>query len=174
LNHRQPLAVIAGRHTFRSFGEIANGSQGRREIDADGHRHREDKRQRTPDHDPEHGAFTGTLENGRQHRARDSERERDREHGQARPRGKRRARARQGITDPRVTDERNPCRPQRAFDEAVHTDQPQGMSTDGAQNPVLDEPRRARPGDRTDNYKSRSAQTALTNTHRTTVRRAYV
>ena len=29
LNHRQALAVVAGRNTFGSFGEVANGSQGR-------------------------------------------------------------------------------------------------------------------------------------------------
>ena len=40
LNHRQPLAVVAGRDTFGSFGEVAKGSKGRRE-DGDSERHRE-------------------------------------------------------------------------------------------------------------------------------------
>ena len=31
LNHRQALAVVPGRNPFGSFGEVANGSQGRRE-----------------------------------------------------------------------------------------------------------------------------------------------
>ena len=40
LNHRQALAVVAGRNTFSSFGEVANRAQGRREAGADGDRHR--------------------------------------------------------------------------------------------------------------------------------------
>ena len=38
-----------------------------------------------------------------------------------------------------------------AFHEAVHSDQQDGNSDDGAQNPVLDEPRPGRSGDRTNN-----------------------
>ena len=120
-------------------------------IDADGDRHREAKRQRAPDHDAEHGDLTGPIEHGRQHRARDGERERDREHGHVRPRGERRARAGQGVTDPRVTGDGDPGRPQRCFHEAVHSDQLDGSSEGSAQDPVLDQPRPARPGDRTDN-----------------------
>ena len=45
------------------------------------------------------------------------------EHGHVRPRGERRARAGQGVTDPRVTGDRDPGRPHAAFREAVHTDQ---------------------------------------------------
>jgi len=36
LNHRQALAVVTRRNTFSPFGEIANGSQRRRERNADG------------------------------------------------------------------------------------------------------------------------------------------
>ena len=61
----------------------------------------------------EHRDLAGPIEHGRQHRARDGERERDREHGHVRPRGKSRARARQGVTDPRVTGDGDPGRPQR-------------------------------------------------------------
>ena len=99
----------------------------------------------------EHGDLAGPIEHGRQHRARDGERERDREHGHVRPRGKSRARAGQGVTDPRVTGDGDPGWPQRCFHEAVHSDQLDGSSDDGAQDPVLDEPRPGRPGDRTDN-----------------------
>ena len=99
----------------------------------------------------EHGDLAGPIEHGRQHRARDGERERDREHGHVRPRGKGRARAGQGVTDPRVTGDGDPGRPQRCFHEAVHGDQLDGGSDGGAQDRVLDEPRPGRPGDRTDN-----------------------
>ena len=46
-----------------------------------------------------------------------------REHRQVRPGGKRGARTRHGLTDPCVADEGNPYWPQRAFRQAVHTDQ---------------------------------------------------
>ena len=50
LNHWQTPAVIAGRHTLRSFGQIANGPQRRCEHRANADRHPEANRQRTPDH----------------------------------------------------------------------------------------------------------------------------
>ena len=97
------------------------------------------KRQRTTDHDGEHGDLAGPIEHGRHDRAHDGEHERDREHGHVRPRGKSRARARQGVTDPGVTGDGDPGRPQRCFHEAVRRDQLDSDSDDGAQDPVLDE-----------------------------------
>ena len=72
-------------------------------------RHPEDKRQRTPDHDEEHGILVGPIEHGRQHRAPDGEHERDCEHGHVRPRGKSRARAGQRVTNARVTGDGDPA-----------------------------------------------------------------
>ena len=109
----------------------------------------------------EHGDLSGPIEHGRQHRAPDGEDERGREHGHVRPRGKSRARAGQGVTDPRVTGDGDPGWPQRCFHEAVHTDQQDGSSEDGAQDPVLDEPRPSRPGDRTDDDQQQGDPTAL-------------
>ena len=115
LNHRQALAVIAGRDTFSSFGEVANGLQGRRERGADGDRHPEDKRQPAPDHNdratgtsPARSSAAASIAPSRRTRTRAAAR-------QVRPRGKSRARAGQGVADPRVTGESDPGRPQRCL-----------------------------------------------------------
>jgi hypothetical protein len=55
LNHRQALAVVAGRNTFRSFGKILNWFQGRREGGEYRYRHTESQGQPESDHDPKRG-----------------------------------------------------------------------------------------------------------------------
>ena len=146
------MAVVPRRNTFGSLGEIADGPQGLRGHGANRDRHREAKRQHTRDDEGERGYLAGPMDRGRQHGAREGERERDREHGHVRPRGESRARAGQGVTDAGVTSEGGPDGPQCSFWEAVHSGQRGGSSGGSAQDPVLDEPRRARSGDRPDEH----------------------
>ena len=118
---------------------------------ADGDRHREDERQRTPDHDGEHGYLTGPIEHGRQQRAPTANANVAASMDTFDHAAKRRARTGQGVADSGVTGDGDPGRPQRCLHEAVHSDQLDRGAEDGAQDPVLDEPRRRRSGDRTDN-----------------------
>ena len=98
------------------------------------------------------GIVAGPIEHGRQHRARDGECERDGEHGHVRPRGETSGESEAG-------SRRCPChrrwRPWRAATllprSCARPTSYGGSSEGGAQDPVLDEPRPGRPGDRTDN-----------------------
>ncbi|CDM76606.1 hypothetical protein MMARE11_24590 [Mycobacterium marinum E11] len=103
LNHGQALAVVTDRNTFGAFGKVANRLEGRRKPGADGDRQPHAKCQANGDDDSEQGNLTDPMEHSRQHRARQGEDESDAQHEHVGPGGKSRARARQGITDPRIT-----------------------------------------------------------------------
>ena len=157
LNHRQALAVVAGRNTFRSFGKILNWFQGRREGGEYRCRHTESQGQPESDHDPKRGNLTRPVEHSGEHRARDSKCKRHPQHGQVRPGGERGARPRQGVSDSRATSERDPYRPRGCLQYAVHPDQVAGRPENGAQDPILAKPRSGRAGNDTDNDRQHAA-----------------
>ena len=130
-------------------------------AETDGDRHREAKRQRTPDHDGEHGVLTDPIEHGRQHRARDGEANAaasmdtfDHAANVGRERGK---------ESPIPV---SPAMATLAGRSAASTKLCTAISwaaapATGAQNPVLDQPRPGRPGDRTDNDKQQGSPNSV-------------
>jgi hypothetical protein len=150
LNHRQALAVVTSGNPLSCLGEVANGTQGRRDDGTDGVCP-EAERQRGPDHNGEDRDLTGRIQHGPQHRAHDGKREHGGGHREVQPCGIRRARPRQGVSDPRVPGEGGPGRSRGSLRKGMHTGQGCRESCGGAHDPVLDEPRPARSGDHTDN-----------------------
>ena len=138
LNYRQPLAVVASCNSFSSLGEVAKGSQRRRERGGDRVRYPVAQRHCQPDNSAQHRNLAGRTDHDAQQCACRGEDERSREHAQVRPRGKSRSSTRQGVTDTGVTGEGGPDRSHRGFHEGVHSEQLDGSPGDSAHNSELD------------------------------------